>query len=454
VCGLLWAGGAAALYLAMRAGLVAEFDRALEAQARALAALTSEEDGRYEMDFDATLMPSFSKGAHPDSFQLWLPDGTPWQSRPAAEGGRLPQLAGALDRPQFANLTLPDGRPGRAVGLRFVPPAEDAPEAGAQPRPALALVVARHRAELDDRLRLLATTLLLVGGGTAAAAACVVPFLVGRGLRPLSSLAARTAAIDASALGVRFDTSLLPAELLPIATRLNELLERLQASFDRERRFSADVAHELRTPIAELRSVAEVALKWPDDPPATSRALHDALEIALQMEAITASLLALARCEAGLQEVARTPVSVAEQVEASWRPLAEKAGQKGLTVSFHVPEQARCAADPSLLQLVLTNLMTNAVEYAPREGAIECRAEVMDGHCLLTVSNTVRDLTPSDIPQLFERFWRKDAARTSGAGSGLGLALALAYARAMRMEIKAEWHGPDTLAIQLRAARA
>src|SRR5262245_50332310 len=98
----------------MRAGLTGEFDEALEAEARALAALTSEEDGRFELDFDPAIMPSFSRAQNPDYFELWFPEGKPWLSRP--EGKHLPNIAGALDKPTWTNLTLSDGHAGRAVG--------------------------------------------------------------------------------------------------------------------------------------------------------------------------------------------------------------------------------------------------------------------------------------------------------------------------------------------------
>jgi two-component system sensor histidine kinase QseC len=114
-------------------------------------------------------------------------------------------------------------------------------------------------------------------------------------LRPLSSLAKRAETIHASSLQLRFPTDNIPVELLPIAQRLNDLLARLEASFAREQRFSADVAHELRTPIAELRTLAEVALKWPDD--VNQAALKEALNIALQMESVATGLMALARCD-------------------------------------------------------------------------------------------------------------------------------------------------------------
>ena len=452
---LLWAAGGLALYLTMRRQLMSEFDRGLETSAQALVALTSEDQGAVEMDFSPAAMPAFSRAQQPDYFQIWLPDGsTGWRS-PSLGAATLGGAVGSLHAPTFADVALPDGGPGRTIGIAFVPRLdEEAPPRGPRdPGPLVKLVFARNRGDLDRRLGLLATAILVVGVGTALATILLVPFVVRRGLRPLDALAARAEAIDARVLDVRFPTTGIPAELRPICERLNELLGRLQASFDRERRFSADVAHELRTPIAELRASSETALKWPEDTAATARALQDAVEIAVQMESITAGLLALARCEAGLQSVAREPVDIATLLDGIWRPLADRARPKRLAASWDVPEGTVCIADPALLRLLLTNLLGNAVEYSPPGTTLHCRATIAGDRCRITVSNQTHDVTAEDLPHLFERFWRKDAART-GERSGLGLALARAFADAMGMEIKAELPAPDTLSLTVTGPAA
>lgn len=452
-CCLLWSGAAGALYLAMRAGLTAEFDRSLRAQAQTLEVLSSQENGILEFDWSPEAMASFARAERPDYFEIRLADGSTWKRSPSLAGTSLPPLA-SDGVPRFSNLVLPDGLAGRAAAVRFVVPQTDEPPLPAVAPPvSAALVVARHRTDLDRSLRLLALTLLSVGGAAAAATAFFVRFVVERGLRPLSGLAARAAAIDASDLTVRFPTADTPLELQPIGSRLNELLARLQSSFERERRFSADVAHELRTPIAELRLLAEVALRWPDDRAATGRALQDALDIALQLESITIGLLALARYDAGLQPLAREPVRVAAALDATWRPLAGQAREKRLSLSVDVSDQVGCLADPVLLRLILANLLGNAVQYSPRGGAVACRARLVGGRCEIDVSNGTAELCAEDLPRLFERFWRKDPARAD-ARSGLGLAVAKALADAMGITIRAELPQPGTLTMTLSAQPA
>ena len=449
---LLWAAGGTVLYLAIRAGLTAEFDDALKAAAEALAAVTTQDKGLVEVDFTGESMPGFARQQLPDYFQVWRADGTTAQRSPSLGNGGLPGRAvSSVKGFQCWSLRLPDGRDGRAIGIRFMPPTEE--DARDQPpSPELTgpvtLVVARHRAALDHRLSLVTTTLLLVGGALAVMTGVVVPVMVGRGLKPLDELEKQVAMVDARSLQLRFPTTGLPSELQPICLRLNELLARLESSFERERRFSADVAHELRTPIAELRTLAEVTLKWPDDPSTARSALQDALAVALQMESIATKLLALARCEGGLLPVHVEPVTLSPLIREIYQPLSDEARARRITLSIDVPDDACWSSDPALLRAILTNLLSNAVQYCTVGGSI--RLSVEHGH--LSISNTTDALSSDDLPHLFKRFWRKDPARSSNVHSGLGLALAKAYAGALGMELRAELTAHKQITFILSAA--
>ena len=450
---VLWAVGGTVLYLTIRGGLMAEFDSALKATAEGLASLTSQEKGLVEVDFSGEFMPGFEHKRLPDYFQIWRPDGTIVKRSPSLKEGDLPdRTITATKGPKCWNLSLPDGRPGRAIGIQFVPQMEE--DARNQPSPlklneAVTLIVARHRAPLDHRLRLVATALLLVGGALAAMTGLAVPAIVGRGLEPLKRVEKHVASVDAHSLQLRFPTGGLPTELWPICQRLNELLARLQASFERERRFSADVAHELRTPIAELRALTEVALKWPDDAEATRSALQDALAVALQMESIVTGLLALARCEGGLLPVHLERVFLSPLIKEISQPLSDQTRAKRITVSAVVPNDTCWLADPTLLRAILTNLLSNAVQYCSAIGSVRLTGEQSCERGQLSVSNTTSDLSADDLPHLFERFWRKDSARSSPEHCGLGLALTKAYAEALSMDLRAELINPKEITLVL-----
>jgi two-component system sensor histidine kinase QseC len=450
---LLWAAGGTVLYLTIRAGLIAEFDSSLKATAEGVSTATEQEKGVVNVDFTQDLMPGFERKRQPDYFEAWLANGTVIRRSPSLKDSDLPnRVVPTTKGPASWNAILPDGQRGRAIGIQFVPQMEedvrDQPTALKITDP-ITLVVARHRAPLDHRLRLVATAIGLVGGVLAAMTGFGVPAIVGRSLHPLERLAERAALIDAHSLQLRFPTSGLPAELGPICQQLNALLARLQSSFDREQRFSADVAHELRTPIAELRTLAEVALKWPEDSGTTRSAFQDALAIALQMESIATGLLAIARCEGGLLPVDVEPVPLAPLIHEISRSLGDQALAKQVTLSIVAPEDVCWLADFTLLRVILTNLLSNAVQYCSSGGIVRLTVQTDGERGQLLVSNATNGLRAEDLPHLFERFWRKDPSRSSPEHCGLGLALSKAYAEALAMDLRAELTGPQEITLVL-----
>jgi two-component system sensor histidine kinase QseC len=435
----------------MRAGLISELDLALKTDIQALANMTEQSEAGLKFDSTGEFMPKFQREEHPDYFQLWAADGSTLYRSPSLDEDRdLPQRLGTLSSPKFWNVTLPDGLNGRAAGIRFIPKEdEDTPRSpGAPPlTKEITLVAGFHRADLDHRLDYLVLVLLSIGVTLAVATAVAVRAIVRCGLRPLSSLTERAATIDASSLQLRFPTDKMPAELLPIGQRLNDLLARLEASFTRERRFSADVAHELRTPIAELRALAEVALKWPDDRSSTHTALKDALSIALQMESVATGLMALTRCEASLftPRPERIPISALFREVLS--PFAAKVREKQLTLAIDVPKDVCWFTDRATLRSIFTNLIANAVDHGQPASSVKARLEKNAAGVRLVISNRNRSLVPEDIPHLFERFWRKDEARSSPEHCGLGLTLARAYAQSLGMTLDAQLNHTDIIFI-------
>ena len=443
--GLLLGAGGFTVYVCARAALQVEFDAALRTKAQALASLTGQKGSGPEMDFSDEHMRGFEEGGA-DFFELWDAEGRTLERSRSLRDGHLARRHGTLEKPVFWSLTLPEGRRCRAVGFEFRPQnSDDEPAKGSIPD--AVLVVASVRRELDRTLATL--QLVLAGSGLLllAATALVVPRVLRRELKPLQARAAEAAGIDAARLSARFATEGLPGELAPIAARLNELLARLEDSFERERRFSSDVAHEFRTPVAELRSLAELAIKLPDTRAADAD--HETLAIALHLESILTRLLALARGEHGGLPVARERVELAALVRDVCESFREKAAARELDLKVNVPADAQAETDPVLLRSILRNLVDNAVAYAPRGGAVEVEAAADNGRLTLRIVNTTDDLEERDLPHLFERFWRKDAARTGDGHTGLGLSLARVFAEGIGCELSATLVGEGQLAVAL-----
>lgn len=445
---IVFMAGMAALYVAVRGEFIESYDDALTAQARAISTLvTVDDDGTVRLDFSDRFMRGFDDDEAHDFYQLWDATGrTLARSESLEKEPDLPLRTDELKDPEYFFMRLAHDRPARAIGIEFEP--RRARRDSKVERPELRLVVATRSEHLDHELRELLVGTAAWAAGLLLAIGLLVPWLLYRGLKPLERLAGEVARVDATTLDTRLATAGLPRELTPITTTLNALLARLEESFARERRVSAAMAHELRTPIAELRTLAESALKWPDArPPDTD---SDALAIATQMEALVTRMLALARSESGQLVAAIERVDLPQAVHRAWQPISTAAQARGMRANLALAP-ATLDADPALLQSILTNLLENAVQYGPAGSVIEVTGAAAGERYRLSVANEAPGLAAADVERLFERFWRGEAARSGGVHMGLGLALVREFAQAMGWEVDARLEPPQTLVFALRA---
>jgi len=445
----LGGAGFLALFFAARDSVIEQFDAALQAKALAISELTEPApDGNgVQVRFSDHFFRGFDERHSRDFFEIWDAAGHPLARSDSLGTGDLPRRSDLEARLRRWNLVLPTGHPGRALGFLFQPKAASAARAA----PTIQLTVASDRTGLDETLWQCLALASVSAGVLLAVAFWLIPRVLRRGLQPLEEMGDRVASVDAGSLGTRFRTDALPRELAPIAGRLNELLSRIQQSFERERRFTADLAHELRTPLAELRSMAECAIKWPESrDPATDR---DALAIAEQMEAMVEHMLALARGEQRQLGGKRTKVALDQMVREHLAKVAGRAATRGLRVATDLP-RAEVEADPLLLRAIISNLLENAVDYATEGGAVELAIEDRADRVSLRVANATAELEPADLPRLFERFWRKEAARSGGQHVGLGLSLARTFAEAMGATLTAELGKTAWLELTLSWSRA
>ena len=302
----------------------------------------------------------------------------------------------------------------------------------------MVIVVARDLAEADVRLNAMligigGAGLLMVGG-----MALLLKLALRDGLKPLDALAAAVSAVDPSSLHARFSTGHEPLELKPIVSHLDRLMDRLEMGFLRERRFGADLAHELRTPIAEMRTKLDLAAKWPEE--RNDELFSAAREINGRMERVVETMLQLASLEGKGDRIPMETVRLAPIVVETWTPLRELAEERQLETEIHCGGDASVEGDLELWKHILSNLFSNAVTYAPAGGFV--RLDVHnDG---LSISNTVGDLGSENPAQLFERFWRADGSRSDGRHSGLGLSLVQACAHDMGFQATASLENHET----------
>jgi signal transduction histidine kinase len=444
------------IYVVIRSALVNQFDTTLASVAQILAAAVEIDPNRMDIEIGVQQMPEFTNPDRPMNYQIWKLNGETVSRSPLLGTSDLPRFYGSLDKPIYKVFPGPENHPYRAAGTTFLPridtdESNDAVQTAEQP---LILVVSRDAHELYGQLGLLKWLLFIAASVNAGLALIIGAYVVRSGLCPLNTMAAEIAAIRVDSLTTRIDARHVPSEVIPIKNRLNELLSRLQASFDRERQFNADVAHELRTPLSGIRSTIEVALTRSRNATEYQTALCDCLEIAKDMELVVNNLLMLTRLEAQQIRFKSEPVQLSELIDSCWRCFSKKADKRKITFENHIPTELTCQTDPEHLSMVFSNLLENAVEYADQGGQIRTMARRIDHSVEIAVSNTGCKLTVEQISKVSDCFWRGDLSRSdAGIHCGLGLALVRRIVKALggTFSIQLEQGGIFTTKVTLPA---
>jgi heavy metal sensor kinase len=302
--------------------------------------------------------------------------------------------------------------------------------------------VAADEGEVTRTLRTLAIILALGIPFATAMAVAGGWFLAGRVLAPVGKMAERARRITAESLGERLPVETAEDEFGRLATVFNETLARLQDSFERLRRFTADASHELRTPLTAMRSVGEVALHDTLDPAAYRDVIGSMLEEVERLTGLVESLLKLTRADS--RRLQRTlevvDLGAVATVAADYlRVLAEEKDQT-LRVEAATPVRAEC--DPTLLRQGIVNLLDNAIKYTPRGGTVQVSVRALpSGDAAIEVQDDGPGIARVHQGRIFERFYRVDAGRSRDAGGiGLGLAIARSAVEANggRIEVESE----------------
>jgi two-component system, OmpR family, sensor kinase len=274
------------------------------------------------------------------------------------------------------------------------------------------------------------TAMRFVGGSLALAGIVVLAFglaggawLVTRAIRPVQTISETAAKIAAGDLGQRIPSDDVRSELGQLTSVLNSTFGQLETAFAQQVRFTADAAHELRTPISVILTQTQTALNR-ERPAAEYREALEACQRAAQrMRLLAEALLSLARLDTHQEPLRRAPVDLAEIAAECLQLLRPLAAQRNVKIHSDL-SGARCAGDREQLSQVMTNLVTNAIQYNNVNGEVNVRTGEQDGVALVSVNDTGIGIPPEAIDHVFERFFRVDNSRSSsGSGAGLGLAI-------------------------------
>ena len=246
-------------------------------------------------------------------------------------------------------------------------------------------------------------------------------FAVRDGLRPLSRLAADISRRSAERL-LPVDESAVPTEIKTLTSALNRLMEQLDRALSAERRFASDASHELRTPLAVIRTHAQIAQRS-KDPAERAQALRDLIVGVDRATYLCSQMLVLARLDHEAADSVHRAASLADTVAQVIEDKQASAHVKSIAVTAALPEGDPCvvAVDPTALEILLCNLLDNAIKYTPDGGRVRISVMVLRARVVVQIADSGPGIPAADRGRVLERFYRRDG--TSAPGAGLGLSI-------------------------------
>jgi two-component system, OmpR family, heavy metal sensor histidine kinase CusS len=310
----------------------------------------------------------------------------------------------------------------------------------------LLVQVATSLQENDKQLAELMTILLLLG---PLAVGCTLGggyLLARQALAPVERMAATADEITATQLDRRLHEPNPDDELGRLAHTLNGMIARLERSFEEVRRFTADAAHELRTPLAILRNEAEVALRIPRESEQYRECLENMLEEIDHLSRLSEALLFLFRADAGLGAHTGDVLSLDQIVRAVADDIRVVAAEQSLELMVDVLSPCHVLGNAEQLRRLLFHLLDNAIKFTPAGGSIGIRLEGQKGQARVIISDSGIGIAREHLPRIFDRFYRVDSARsrrTGGNGLGLSICKSIAEAHQGSIEVMSQ-HGNGT----------
>jgi heavy metal sensor kinase len=279
----------------------------------------------------------------------------------------------------------------------------------------------------------------LAGGG----------WFVSRALRPIENISAAAVKISAGDLSQRINVAEAESELGQLAAVLNSTFARLEAAFAQQQQFTSDAAHELRTPVSVMLTQAQTALNRERTAPEYRETMAACQRAAQRMRRLIESLLALARLDAGQEVLNRLQFDFSKTVSDCVEMVKPMAEERGVKISTEL-SPLEITGDSDRLAQVVTNLLTNAIQYNLPDGEVRVKLESQNGLAVLIVADTGAGISSEDLPCVFERFYRADKSRSTG-GNGLGLAISKAVVEAHggTIEVASEENAGTTFIVRL-----
>lgn len=442
----LFGAGSVVTYFVVRRAMVEQMDRHLNSMVEDFVEeIERAPNGAIESEFHEMDLDHFAKSNRDSAayYQLFDADGrTILRSRSLEDSESLPFIALDGGGPVIESATLPSGAKGRIAYVSLRPRLETVrtgdsentaaiadltPEQAAYvatydpnaPENRVFLVLAEETGSVRRALLSLEITLGLTGVFLAGASFLLVRKIVASGCRPIVGLSKQTEEMSVNALDMELPTEGIPCEVLPLVEKFNQFIRRVKVAMQRERRFTIDIAHELRTPVTELRALLEVGVGPGEDP---GEIFSAGAAIARRMTRIIEALTGIYHSEMQARPLKKEEVPIRQVIEESVQAFSPE--QKGrIRWGENGASFGSVESDPDLIRCVVDNLLGNALDHSPADSEVMVMAKERG----FVVKNETETLTEGDLGQFAEPFWQKDQSRADAEHFGLGLTLVQAY---------------------------
>jgi two-component system, OmpR family, sensor kinase len=299
---------------------------------------------------------------------------------------------------------------------------------------------------------------LSIAAAILAAVAATGALLARRALVPIDHIVTRARRIGQASLAERLPHPGTSDEIGRLVDTLNDMLGRIEKSFEMQRHFTADASHELMSPLSRLRAELEVTLRRPRNIAEYEESLRSCLEEVERLSWLTEELLSLARLDSGEgREAATEPAQLAPIVEKAMQRLEDEARRSHVTMVLDPRSTVAVTASPTVVSVAVSNILHNAVKFCGSGGRVSVNVDVDGRDAVVEVSDTGPGVMPEEVPLIFERFHRGSGPRAAGApGVGLGLAIcrALVERQGGRISVASTPGQGATFAIRLPVARS
>ncbi|MGI5309556.1 sensor histidine kinase [Rheinheimera sp. WS51] len=418
-----------------------QFNRAMQAKAGMLMTLVSVDQQQIDFHFSSRFLPEFDGSAEPEYFQLWS-NGTALQRSKSLDlftTATLPFRNVKIAEPMIEEITLPDGRAGRVIYNRFMPQNNNQTQQSTSidnnDNPSLVLAFATSAESINFVLWFIDIVFIITTISVIIFIRLFVRKAVEHGLSPLNKLNEQinNLSLTADSQPIKLDEPV--QELMAVKASLNSFIKENRDLYFREKRLTSDIAHELRTPVAELINLTEVIQKFPDNE-LKQDYLPNVLKISKRLKDIVDNILLLHK----YQHTKLSKNDVFDLNQVIQRLLSHKTDHN---IQFAADESVpMLVSNLSAVESIITNLISNAITHSPANTPIFISLHSTDSNAIkLDISNTcATKLSNDDLKQLFEPLWQKDSARSASGNYGLGLSIADTFAKAINSTLTAQLH--------------